>query len=244
VVNLATNSVVNSIPTGANPRGIALTSDGTRAYVTDWFSNTVEVIDVAAQVNLNTAITVDANPWGMAITPGGKAYTANFGGGTISVIDTSTNSVAATLPARVFPEDVTVSTTARPRILNYSFQAFDPPGSVDTVPRAVNNLGQNVGSFIDGTEERQANGSFVTIDPPGSTFTIAAGINDAGAIVGEWQAGGGAFHGFVRSPSGVYTPVDFPGPRTAESPASTTWGICLGCTAPRVDVWVSQAGPF
>src|SRR2546430_1032056 len=103
---------------------------------------------------------------------GGKAYTANFGGGTISVIDTSTNSVAATLPARVFPEDVTVSTTARPRILNYSFQAFDPQGSVDTVPRAVNNLGQNVGSFIDGTEERQANGSFVTIDPPGSTFTI------------------------------------------------------------------------
>src|SRR5207237_7119069 len=104
---------------------------------TDWVCNTVEVIDVAAQVNLNTAITVDANPWGMAIAPGGKAYTANFGGGTISVIDTSTNSVAATLPARVFPEDVTVSTTARPRILNYSFKDFNTPDSVDTVLRMV-----------------------------------------------------------------------------------------------------------
>lgn len=216
VVNLATNTIVNSIPTGPNPRGIALTQDGTRAYVADWFSNTVDVIDVAAEANLNTAITVGANPWGMAMTPGGKAYTANFGDGTISVIDTSTNTVTATLKARVFPEDVTVSTTARPRILNYSFQAFDPPGSVDTIPRGVNNLGQNVGAFQDATGVmhgylRQRNGSFVTIDPPGSTFTIATVINDGGTIVGQWQQGGGAFHGFVRSPSGIYTTVDFPG---------------------------------
>ena len=35
VVNLASNAVVNSIPTGPNPRGIALTPDGTRAYVAD-----------------------------------------------------------------------------------------------------------------------------------------------------------------------------------------------------------------
>lgn len=216
VVNLATNAVVNSIPTGPNPRGIALTPDGKRAYVADWFSNTVDVIDVAAQANLNTPITVGANPWGIAMTPGGKAYTANFGDGTTSVIDASTNTVTATLPARSNPEDVTVSTTARPRILNYSFVAFDPPGSVDTVARAVNSLGQNVGSFVDGAGAthgylRNANGSFVTIDPPGSTFTVATGINDAGTIVGQWQEGGGAFHGFVRSPSGTYTSVDFPG---------------------------------
>jgi YVTN family beta-propeller protein len=216
VVNLATNAIVNVIPTGPNPRGIALTPDGTRAYVANWFSNTVDVIDVVSLTNLNTPITVGFNPWGMAMTPNGKAYTANFGDNTISVIDTSTNAVTATLPARGNPEDVTVSTKARPGILNYSLQAFDPPGSVDTVPRDVNSLGQNVGSFQDGAGVvhgylRQANGSFVTIDPPGSTLTVAAGINDAGTIVGQWQASGGAFHGFVRSPSGVYTTVDFPG---------------------------------
>ncbi|HLZ50825.1 MAG TPA: beta-propeller fold lactonase family protein [Candidatus Acidoferrum sp.] len=215
VVNLATNVVVNSIPTGPNPRGIALTPDGTRAYVADWFSNTVDVIDVGAQANLNTPITVGANPWGMAMTPGGIAYTANFGDGTISVIDSSTNRVTETLRARSNPEDVAVSTKARPGILNYSFKAFDPPGSVDTIPRAINNLGQNVGSFQDTAGVvhgylRQSNGSFVTIDPPGSTFTIAAGINDVGIIVGQWQNAGGAFHGFVRSPSGTYTTVDFP----------------------------------
>jgi YVTN family beta-propeller protein len=233
VVNLSTNTVVNSIPTGPNPRGIALTPDGGRAYVADWFSNTVDVIDVAAQVNLNTPITVGKNPLGIAMTPAGKAYVANFSDNSISVIDSSTNTVTATLPARVLPQDVIVSTTAQPRILNYSFQAFDPPGSVDTVPRAINNRGQNVGSFQDGAGVvhgylRQLNGSSVTIDPPGSTFTIAAGINDSGTIVGEWQTAVGAFHGFVRSSSGIYTTVDFPGATDTAIPGINNVGNLSG----------------
>ena len=216
VVNLATNAIVNSIPTGPNPRGIALTPDGTRAYVADWFSNTVDVIDVSAQTNLNTPITVGSQPWGMAMTPGGVAYTANFGDGTISVINTATNTVTATLHARIFPEDVTVSTMARPRILNYAFTTFDPPGSTDTVARGLNNRGQNVGSYVDagGVTHgylRQPDGTFVTIDAPNSTFTVASRINDLGVIVGAWVDAGGAFHGFVRSPAGAYTTLDFPG---------------------------------
>ena len=233
VVNLATNVIVNAIPTGPNPRGIALTPDGTRAYVADWFSNTVDVIDVASLTNLNSPITVGFNPWGIAMTPNGKVYTANFGDNTISVIDTATNTVIATLPARGNPEDVTVSTKARPGILNYAFQAFDPPGSVDTVPRDVNSLGQNVGSFQDGAGVvhgylRQTNGSFVTIDPPGSTFTVAFGINDAGTIVGMWQATSGAFHGFTRNPSGLYTVADFPGAVDSEFTGINSQGITVG----------------
>ena len=216
VVNLATNTIVNSIPTGPNPRGIALTPDGSRAYVADWFSNTVDVIDVLAQKNLNTPITVGANPWGIAMTPGGKAYTANFGDGTISVINTSTNRVTATLPSRSYPEEVAVSTTARPRILNYRFVRFDVSGATDTVARGLNNRGQNVGSFVDagGVEHgylRQPDGSFVTLDPPGSVDTIAAGVNDLGTIVGTWTDNGGAAHGFTRGPAGTYTTLDFPG---------------------------------
>jgi len=233
VVNLASNTVVNSIPTGPNPRGIALTPDGTRAYVADWFSNTVDVIDVATQTNLNTPVTVGLNPWGMAMTPGGKAYVANFGDDTISVIDTSTNTVTATLPSRGNPEDVTVSTTARPQILNYSFEAFDPPGSTDTVAHAVNNRGQIVGRFQDSAGAvhgylRQAGGSFVTIDPPDAIFTIAFDINDAGTIVGIWQAPGGTLHGFTRSPSGLYTTTDFPGAVDSQFTGINSQGIRVG----------------
>ena len=233
VVSLASNSIVNSIPTGPNPRGIALTADGTRAYVADWFSNTVDVIDVAAQVNLNTPIIVGFNPWGLAITSEGKIYTANFGDNTISVIDTTTNTVTATLPSRGNPEDVTVSSTARPRILNYSFQAFDPPGSVDTVPHAINNRGQIVGRFQDagGVTHgylRQSDGSFVTIDAPSSVLSDAYGINDLGVIVGLWQDTNGVFHGFTRSPSGSFTTTDFPGAAGSQFTGINSSGDLVG----------------
>jgi YVTN family beta-propeller protein len=98
-VNLSTNTVVKSIFVGDIPRGIALTPDGKRTYVTNDGSNLVQVIDVASEANLNTPITVGSNPFGIAMTPNGIAYVANFSDGTISVIDTSTNAVTATLKA-------------------------------------------------------------------------------------------------------------------------------------------------
>lgn len=216
VVDLATNMIVNSIPTGPNPRGIALTPDGSRAYVADWFSNTVDVIDVDAQLNLNTPITVGSQPWGIAMTPGGKAYVANFAAGTISVIDSATNMVTATLPTRVFPEDVTVSTSARPRVLNYKFQSIAPPGSPYSLVRSLNNRGDAVGDFADASWGfhgflHTSAGVLTTIDPPGSTATSAFAVNDFGVIVGAFIDAGGILHGFQRSPSGTYTTIDFPG---------------------------------
>jgi YVTN family beta-propeller protein len=233
VVNLATNTVVNSLPTGPNPRGIALTPDGTRAYVADWFSNTVDIIDVASQTNLNTPITVGASPWGIAMTPEGKAYVANFGDNTISVIDTTSNTVTATLPSRGNPEDVTVSTTARPQILNYSFQTFDPPGSVDSVAHTINSHGQIVGRYQDGGGVvhgylRHPDGSFVTIDPPGSILTVAFGINDAGVAAGIWQDASGTYHGFTRSLSGLYTTTDAPGAVDSEFTGINNQGAKAG----------------
>ena len=189
VVNLATDMVVNSIPAGAIPRGIALSPDGTLAYVANFGANTVQVIDVNAQRNLNTPITVGSQPWGIAMTPQGKAYAANFGDGTISVIDSATNTVTATLNTRVFPEDVTVSTTARPRVLNYEFQSIAPSGSPYSLVRSLNNRGDAVGDYFDSSWVghgflRTSGGVFTTIDPPGSTATSAFAVNDFGVIVG------------------------------------------------------------
>ena len=150
------------------------------------------------------------------MTPGGKAYVANFGDNTISVIDASTNAVTATLHARGNPEDVTISSTSRPRILNYTFQSLEIPGAVDTVPQAINNLGQIVGSYAnaDGTRHgflRQPNGAYTTVDLPGATQTFAVGINDLGMIVGDWEDANGQFHGFTRGANGSFSTVDFPG---------------------------------
>ena len=232
IIDTSNYTVVASIPAGPNPRGIAFTPDGSRAYVADFFSNTVAVIDVFGS-SLTGFVTVGNSPWNLGITPKGIAYVANFADNTVSVFDTATNVVTATLPARQGPADVLVNTTARPRILNYSFLAFDPPGSTATTPVGINNLGQNVGAFRDSAGVvhgylRQVDGSFVTIDPPGSIFTQAFAINDAGTIVGFWQAQGGAFHGFSRSPSGEYTTEDFPGAVDSQITSVNSRGIRLG----------------
>lgn len=232
LVDVNTNTIVSSIPAGPVPRGIAFTPDGSRAYVADFFSNTVAVIDVLGR-SLTGFVTVGNSPWNLGITPKGIAYVANFADNTISVFDTSTNVVTATLPARQGPADVLVNTTARPRILNYSFVTFDPPGSVDTVAQAVNDNGESVGRFQDtgGVVHgylRHADGTFVTLDPPGSVFTVALGINNMGTIVGEWQEQSSAFHGFTRSPSGSYTTTDFPGAVDSELSAINLQGNLLG----------------
>ena len=232
LVDTNTNAIVSSIPAGPVPRGIAFTPDGTRAYVADFFSNTVAVIDVFGR-SLTGFVTVGNSPWNLGITAKGIAYVANFADNTITVFDTSTSLVTATLPARQGPADVLVNTTARPRILNYSFLTFDPPGSTATTPVGINNLGQNVGTFRDTAGVvhgylRQVDGSFVTIDPPGSIFTQAFAVNDAGTIVGFWQAQSGAFHGFSRSPSGAYTTEDFPGAVDSQITSVNSRGIRLG----------------
>ena len=126
-----------------------------------------------------------------------------------------------------------MSATAQPRILNYSFQAFDPPGSVDTVPHAINNQGQSVGRFQDagGVTHgylRQPDGSFVTIDPTGSVLSEAFGINDLGVVVGVWQDANGIFHGFTRSPSGSFTTTDFPGAAASQFTGINSSGALVG----------------
>ena len=67
------------------------------AYVTNQFSNTVSVIDVATETVVAT-INVGVEPAGIAITPDGKkVYVANHQSRSVSVINTATNSVTTTI---------------------------------------------------------------------------------------------------------------------------------------------------
>src|SRR5215467_1300255 len=67
------------------------------AYITDFNSGTVSVIDTTQNAVIGSPIPVGRNPYGVAVTPDGStAYVANLGSGTVSVIDTGTNTVIGT----------------------------------------------------------------------------------------------------------------------------------------------------
>src|SRR5262249_25544096 len=79
------------------------------AYVTNFGSNTVLVIDTATNTVVAT-VPVGRFPRGVAITPDGThAYVANEFSFTVSVIDTATNTVVATVPVGINPVGVAIT---------------------------------------------------------------------------------------------------------------------------------------
>ncbi|MDH3722916.1 MAG: YncE family protein [Desulfobacteraceae bacterium] len=107
------------IPVGEGPFGISVTPDGGFAYVTNYYENTVSVIDTAINKVIDTdpstveidPITVGNEPAGISMTPDGAyAYVSNSGDdvaddvtgnstgdGTVSVIRTCDNTVVDTI---------------------------------------------------------------------------------------------------------------------------------------------------
>ena len=77
------------------------------AYVANGGSNSVSVIDTAANAVTGSPITVGANPRGIAVSPdGSRVYVANFGSNSVSVIDTASDSVVTTIAVGLEPESL------------------------------------------------------------------------------------------------------------------------------------------
>jgi len=95
VVDTISDTVIDTITVGPNPWGVAITPDGKRAYVAA--GGIIDVIDTDTNRVIHTISDID-NPIGIAITPDGtRAYVAN-GAGTVSVVDTGTDTIIATIP--------------------------------------------------------------------------------------------------------------------------------------------------
>ena len=143
------NTVVGSpIPVGVLPRMIAITPDGTHAYVVNDSSGTVSVIATATNT-VGATVLVGNTPAGIAITPDGtRAYIVNcncfsgIGAGTVSVIDTASNTVVGTpIPVGGEPEGVAVTPDGKHAyVTNAAFSI----GSVSVIDTAINTVGDTI----------------------------------------------------------------------------------------------------
>ena len=91
-------TVVDTISVGSSPIGIAVTPDGSSAYVANRGDETVSVIQTSDNTVVDT-ISVGYDPsWGVAVTPNGDyVYVTNWEDGIVSVIQTSDNTVVDTI---------------------------------------------------------------------------------------------------------------------------------------------------
>ncbi len=95
----------------------------------------------------------------------------------------------------------------------YTYTSFAYPGATETYAYGINDSGQIVGYYHDGSTYHgflKDGATYTSLDYPGATFTEAYGINDSGKIVGFYCDDSGYYHGFLKD-GATYTSLDYPG---------------------------------
>ena len=96
-IDTGTNETVGSIAGFSSPKGLAVTPDGSKIYVTNSVGETTSVINTLTDTIADT-IEVSESLNQVAMAPdGAKAYVSNSDVNSVSVITTATNLVTATI---------------------------------------------------------------------------------------------------------------------------------------------------
>jgi YVTN family beta-propeller protein len=97
VINTATDRVIATIPVFGSI-SVAVSPDGTKVYIPNR-GNHVAVVDAATNEVLTSTPFINGGLFGVSVTPDGrKVFVANYAANTVSVIDTATNALIATIP--------------------------------------------------------------------------------------------------------------------------------------------------
>ena len=101
-IDTSTNVAGTAFAVGSEPGAIAITPDGTTAYVADESLNVVIPVRTATNTSGRTDHRWGPLPFGIAITPDGKtAYVTNGSSNTVTPIDTATNTTGIPDPGRI-----------------------------------------------------------------------------------------------------------------------------------------------
>jgi len=112
------------------------------AYITNYTSNTVSVIDLSTRSVTHT-IPVGVRPTGVAVTPdGSRVYVANYDSHTVSVISTETNTVIATIPVSGWSYGVAVTPDG-----SHVYVADHHASNVSVISTATNTVVANISVF-------------------------------------------------------------------------------------------------
>jgi len=233
VIDVETDSVIDVNPqtpeidpitVGLRPGALAITSDGSRVYVTNSFDSTFTVINTATDAVIDTITNTirvgqqddpQFKPAGIAIA-GSRGYVANSDSDTVSVIDLSKNEVVAAIDVGTRP--LVVATTPdgskvyvtnllsnNVSVIDVQKSVNDPGGAViATIP--VGNIPIGIGITPNGLKAYVGNCNCGVADPvnPDTVSVIDVATN---SVIAEVEVGFGPL-GLAITPDGskVYVP--------------------------------------
>jgi YVTN family beta-propeller protein len=112
VASAPTGNVTGSVEVGLRPALIARSPDAATLYISSGASHSITVVGLApdpTHPTVRATIPVSGYPHGLAVTPDGKyVVVANTTGKTLSVIETSSNRVVATILGEQYPNDALI----------------------------------------------------------------------------------------------------------------------------------------
>ena len=164
----------SAVATGTQPISVALNGAGTRAYVVNFGSNTLQAYDVSgsgAPVPLGSAVPTGASPSSVAVNGAGtRAYVVNRFGDTMQAYDVSGGTpvpLGSAVPTEGQPISVAVDAAGtRVSVVNYSsVQLFDVSGGVPVLlgSEILPQVGRGGAMNAAGTRAYAVNSQFTTL---------------------------------------------------------------------------------
>jgi YVTN family beta-propeller protein len=195
VVDIQTNQIVATIPTGYSAASMAVSPDGKTLYFGS-DDDAVLVIDTQTNQIVGDPILVGAGLWALALTPDGKKlYVASQEEGVVYVVDTQTRQVSSPIPVGETPiyiaitpdgksayvvnedsDDVSVIDTQTNQVVGSPIPVGESPWGIAITPDGTRAYVANVGSddvtVID-TQSKQVVGSPIAVgeDPYEAALT-------------------------------------------------------------------------
>ena len=223
----------------ATPGGVALSPDGSRLYVANDASDDVTIITLSNGSRAH--VTVGTSPTGIATDPTGRAYVANLGAGTVSVIDPVSNSVLQTVRVGRMPFVFGAFATAGPPPPQQFALTLTPGtgGSIAAQPTSATGM-YDAGTTVTLTATPDADSQFNAWsgDCSGTTNPCTLTMNAAKSVGATFTAQFAL--ALTALGDGSIGAVPAPGPLAGKYPAGTV--VTLTATPGPSSVFSSWSG--
>lgn len=188
IVQTGTNQVVANIPVGNTAVAVAINQNATRAYVANFASDSVSVVDLTTNtVTATVALPSGARPVRLAACLDGKLYVSNRGNNTVSVVDMGTNTIVSTISPGTQPAGIAAHPDGG--TVYVALNGSDAMAAIDTLTGTVGSTvavtdPQDLAITSSGSSIAFTSGNASTARVDTTTMTVAGGSTaaEAGAI--------------------------------------------------------------
>jgi YVTN family beta-propeller protein len=185
VVDLATMTTITTIAVGDEPRGPAISPDGTRVYVPNRFDDSLTVINTATDAVVTTVPLSGSEPYNCAVTPDGLfVYVVEKGSSTVSVFSTVSNTEVDTIlltSKSSSPEGIAITPDgAKVYVVNRG------DDTVDVISTLTNTVVAGPIAVVNSPRDAYvtADGSKVLVVGEGAPVAIVVATDTANAAIG------------------------------------------------------------